>query len=98
MIRILALALFAGLIATPALADCARDVATLKAKVAHERDPQVAAAVEKHLVKAEKNLRGSESECRNDVTRAWRAFEQPAAADAQTPPNQRQEKTAYITH
>ena len=62
-----------------ARADCAGDIDRVKAKLARETDPMVKAAVRKELQRAEIEKRGSESECRNAVTRAWRAFT-PASA------------------
>ena len=75
------LLLFAALtaVAVPvaARADCAGDIESVKTRLARETDPQVKAAVKKQLQQAEMQKKGSESECRNAVTRAWRAFTPP---------------------
>ena len=63
-----------------ARADCAGDIESVKTRLARETDPQVKAAVKKQLQQAEMQKKGSESECRNAVTRAWRAFTPPPAA------------------
>jgi large subunit ribosomal protein L3 len=36
-------------------------------------------AVKKHVERAEKELKGSESECRNAVTRGWRTYQEASA-------------------
>jgi len=74
----LALAVGAG----SCLADCVDDLPGLKARVAHEKDPVKSAAARKQVMLADQNVRGSESECRNAVIRAYRILKQPS--DAQT--------------
>jgi hypothetical protein len=72
--------------APPALADCAADVAILKARIARENDAVKSIAAKKQLGVAQQQLKGSESECRNAVTRAYRilnAEPQPIAAGQQ---------------
>jgi hypothetical protein len=66
----------------PALADCIDDLPALKARVAHEKDPAKTAAAKKQVMLANENVHGSESECRNAVTRAYRILNQ--SADEQT--------------
>lgn len=68
--------------AMPAAADCKSDLASLKARVASERDPDVRKAAAKHVRRAEIETRGSESECRNAVTRGWRAMAEAREAAA----------------
>ncbi|MBX6368967.1 MAG: hypothetical protein IRZ04_13340 [Rhodospirillales bacterium] len=75
-------ALAITLSATPAFADCKSDLASLKARVAMERDPDVRKAAEKHVKRAEIETKGSESECRNAVTRGWRAMAEAREAAA----------------
>jgi hypothetical protein len=84
MARALLLAvLLATVAAAPALADCVDEVAKLKPRVARERDPQIAGPAKRELARAQEQLQGSETECRNAVTRAWRILKQPpATADA----------------
>jgi hypothetical protein len=60
--------------APPAAADCKSDLLALKARLAREREPTVLRATERHVKRAEIEIRGSESECRNAVTRGWRAL------------------------
>lgn len=87
------------LIAVPTAvrADCAGDVSALRARLAREKDPQIVAAVRKPLQQAQKQLKGSESECRNAVTRAYRAFNEPAATpvDIKEPYSARRPNTSY---
>lgn len=66
----------------PAAADCKSDLAALKARVAHEKDPAVRNAAQKHVKRAEIETKGSESECRNEVTRGWRAMAEAREAAA----------------
>jgi hypothetical protein len=70
----LALAVGAG----SCLADCADDLRGLKARVVREKDPVKSAAAKKQVMLADQNVRGSESECRNAVTRGYRILNQPA--------------------
>jgi hypothetical protein len=58
----------------PAAADCKSDLVALKARLAREKEPSVIRATQKHVRRAEIETRGSESECRNAVTRGWRAI------------------------
>lgn len=58
----------------PAFADCKSDLALLKGRLAHERDPAVLRATQPHVKRAEIETKGSESECRNEVTRGFRAM------------------------
>jgi hypothetical protein len=74
----LAVLLVAGL-ADPAFADCKGNLEQLKARLARESDKAVKDAVRKHVERAEKELRGSESECRNAVTRGWRTYHEASA-------------------
>lgn len=67
---------------TPAFADCKSDLASLKARVAVEQDPDVRKAAAKHIRRAEIETKGSESECRNAVTRGWRAMAEAREAAA----------------
>ena len=60
--------------ASPAFADCKADLDQLKARLVHESDKAVRDAAKKHVERAEKELKGSESECRNAVTRGWRTY------------------------
>ena len=77
---ILALAaLLAAGVVGPALADCRSDLDLLKARLARESDKAVKDAVKKHVERAEKELKGSESECRNAVTRGWRTYQEASA-------------------
>jgi hypothetical protein len=69
-----------GVAAQPAAADCKGDLAVLKARLAREKDPQVIAATSKHVKRAEIETKGSESECRNAVTRGFRALEEARLA------------------
>jgi hypothetical protein len=69
-------ALVAAGVASPSLADCKSDLGLLKARLAHESDKTVKDAVKKHVERAEKELKGSESECRNAVTRGWRTYQE----------------------
>jgi hypothetical protein len=79
MIRVLVLAsLLLGALSLPAAADCAGDVAALKARLAREKDPTKSFAAKRQVTIAQQNIKGSESECRNAVTRAWRIFNAPA--------------------
>ena len=71
------------LAATPVLADCKSDLGALKARLEREPDKEVKAYVRKHVERAEKELKGSESECRNEVTRGWRAYAQATSAAEQ---------------
>ena len=64
-------------------ADCIDDLPGLKARVTREKDPVKSAAAKKQVMLAEQNVRGSESECRNAVTRAYRILKQPADQTAQ---------------
>jgi hypothetical protein len=66
----------------PALADCKSDLALLKARLAHERDPAVLRATQPHVKRAEIETKGSESECRNAVTRGFRAMKAAREAAA----------------
>ena len=85
-----AFALLAGLLAAgPVLADCIDDVPKLKARVTRESDTAKAGAAKKQLMLAEQNLKGSESECRNAVTRAYRILNESAAQPAKLPPGSR---------
>lgn len=80
---LLLLAALATILSTaPAFADCKSDLASLKARVAAERDPDVRKAAAKHIRRAEIETRGSESECRNAVTRGWRAMAEAREAAA----------------
>ena len=72
-------ALLAAGVASPALADCKSDLGLLKARLARETDQAVKDAVKKHVERAEKELKGSESECRNAVTRGWRTYQEASA-------------------
>jgi hypothetical protein len=72
-------ALLAAGVASPALADCKSDLGQLKARLARESDKAVKDAVKKHVERAEKELKGSESECRNAVTRGWRTYHEASA-------------------
>jgi hypothetical protein len=60
--------------APPAAADCKSDLLALKARLAREKEPSVLRAAQKHVRRAEIEVKGSESECRNAVTRGWRAL------------------------
>jgi hypothetical protein len=81
MVRRLWLAvLLSTIVAMPAFADCAAEVAQLKPRVQRERDPQIAGPAKRELARAQEQLQGSESECRNAVTRAWRILKQPSTA------------------
>ena len=66
----------------PAAADCKSDLAMLKARLAREKDPAVIRATQKHVKRAEIETKGSESECRNEVTRGWRAMAEARDATA----------------
>jgi hypothetical protein len=72
-------ALIAAGLASPALADCKSDLGQLKDRLARESDKAVKIAVQKHVDGAEKELKGSESECRNAVTRGWRTYHETSA-------------------
>jgi hypothetical protein len=72
-------AVLAAGLAGPAFADCKSDLGLLKARLAHESDKAVKDAVKKHVDRAEKELKGSESECRNAVTRGWRTYQEASA-------------------
>jgi hypothetical protein len=71
-----ALLLAAAIALSPAVAraDCAYDLNQAKGRLVHETDKDKAAAVRKLLAKAEQERKTSETECRNYVTRAWRAL------------------------
>jgi hypothetical protein len=73
----------------PVLADCIDDVPNLKARITREQDAAKATAARKQLAIAQQNVRGSESECRNAVVRAYRILNQSPAQQAQLPPGQR---------
>jgi hypothetical protein len=60
-----------------ARADCAYDIQQLQGKLVNEPDKVKAAAVRKQLLKAEEARPTSETECRNAVTRGWRALRAP---------------------
>jgi hypothetical protein len=66
----------------PAAADCKSDLAMLKARLAREKDPAVIRATQKHVKRAEIETKGSESECRNAVTRGFRAMKAAREAAA----------------
>ena len=83
------LALAGILAAAPVLADCIDDVPKLKARITRESDAAKAGAAKKQLAAAEKNVRGSESECRNAVTRAYRILNESSAEPAKLAPGQR---------
>jgi hypothetical protein len=68
-----------------ARADCSYDIGQLKAKLATEPDKVKAAAVRKQLDKAAEAQRTSETECRNAVTRGWRALRAPPEEPARAP-------------
>jgi hypothetical protein len=68
--------------AQPAAADCKSDLAALKGRLAREKDPAVIKATQKHVKRAEIETKGSESECRNEVTRGWRAMADARDASA----------------
>jgi hypothetical protein len=79
-IMCLGLIAFAGFVAAgPVLADCASDVAVLDRRVARETDPAKSAAAKKQLIRAHENLKGSETECLNAVTRTYRILNASAA-------------------
>jgi hypothetical protein len=82
------------LAAQPASADCKSDLDALKARIALEKDPTVIAATSKHVKRAEVETKGSESECRNAVTRGWRAFHEAKQAAAQASAKQSADKRA----
>lgn len=85
MRRCAVLALLAIFATGPAFADCAADLAEVKLRLTHEKDPATRAAVRKEVGRAEKELNGSETACRNAVIRARRAFaagENAAAKEA----------------
>jgi hypothetical protein len=67
----------APLSAAAARADCAYDLKQLSARIEHEPDKAKAAIVRKLLVRAETERRTRETECRNDVARAWAALHAP---------------------
>jgi hypothetical protein len=62
---------------TLAHADCAYDMKQVSARIDHEPDKVRAATVRKLLARAETERRTSETECRNNVTRAWAALHAP---------------------
>ncbi len=82
-------AALAACLVLPALAtaraDCAYDIGQAKARLAFETDKVRAALVRKLLAKAEDERRVAESECRNDVTRAWRVLKAPPEEVARQP-------------
>jgi hypothetical protein len=97
MIKHVAIALvsFGVLLAAyPAAADCRSDLKALKSRIALEKDPTVIAATSKHVKRAEIETNGSESECRNAVTRGWRALEEAKLAAAQSTAKQAADKRA----
>jgi hypothetical protein len=69
----------------PARADCAYDIKQLQGKLVNEPDKVKAAAVRKQLLKAEEARPTSETECRNAVTRGWRALRAPPEEPARAP-------------
>ena len=69
----------------PARADCAYDIQQLQGKLVNEPDKVKAAAVRKQLLKAEEARPTSETECRNAVTRGWRALRAPPEDPATVP-------------
>jgi hypothetical protein len=81
LVAFAAVAILAGG-AQPASADCKSDLASLKASLAREKNPAVLAATQKHVKRAEIETKGSESECRNEVTRGWRAMAAAREASA----------------
>ena len=85
MTKLLAVAFSLALLvawSSPAAADCKSELAALKARLVHEKDPTVLRATQKYVKRAEIETKGSESECRNDVTRGWRAMAEAQQAVA----------------
>ena len=82
-IVVLAMALLSP--AAAAWADCAYDIGELKNKLLHEQDKMKVAAVNKQLKKAQEAQPTSETECRNAVTRGWRALRAPTEEPARAP-------------
>lgn len=85
--RVLLLSAALLLPAVSARADCAFDIAALQSKVAKPADAARFGLVRKELGKADESRASSETECRNHVARAWRAFhavapEQPIVKNA----------------
>ena len=77
MLMAAAILVSTALPATLARADCAYDMKQISARLDHEPDRAKAAAVRKLLVRAETERRTQETECRNDVTRAWAMLHAP---------------------
>ena len=73
----LASVLAVSILAPVAHAGCASDIQSVKERLARETNPQIKAAVGKEVAKAELAQKGSEIDCNNAVTRAWRAFTPP---------------------
>ncbi len=68
-----------------ARADCAYDMKQIQGRLVNEPDKTKVAAVRKQLLKAQEAEPTSETECRNAVTRAWRALRAPPEETARAP-------------
>jgi hypothetical protein len=74
-----------------AQADCAYEMQQVKSRALHETDRVKALAIQRELKKAEDARKTSETECRNNVTRAWRLLK-AEPAPAKNPAKEAEEK------